>query len=324
MRVVEITKAGAPEVLVPTDRPDPVPNDRQVVVDVRASGVNFADIMGRMGLYPDAPPIPFVPGYEVAGTVDGKRVVAVTRFNGYADKALVERDQLFPLPDSISFEQAAAIPVNYLTAWVALREQARIREGDRVLVEHGAGGVGIAALQICKEAGATFVGVVSSPEKVEFLRGMGGEAVLRSGKIEGPFDVILDPTGASALKKDFRLIAPAGSIILYGASEFVQGNRKKLISTAWRYLRRPKIDPYVLPYRNAGIYGLNMLTYGKEASRKAMEKLLVGLEAGWLRPHVGATFPLEKAAEAHQYIQDRKNIGKVILTVNGKYPQKQA
>ncbi len=318
MRVVEITRAGPPEVLVPTDKPDPVPNEDQVVIDVRAIGINFADIMGRMGLYPDAPPIPFVPGYEVAGHIDGKPVVAVTRFNGYADKALVSKDQVFPLPGSISLEEAAAIPVNYLTAWVALQEQARVREGDRVLVEHGAGGVGIAAMQICRQAGATFVGVVSSNEKAEFLRKMGGEAVLRNEKIEGPFNIILDPTGATALKKDFNLLAPAGSIVLYGASEFVQGKKKKRLSTAWRYLRRPKIDPYALPAKNAGIYGLNMLTYGKEASRKSMEKLLAGLEAGWLRPHVGATFPLEKAAEAHQYMQDRKNIGKIVLTVNGK------
>ncbi len=173
-------------------------------------------------------------------------------------------------------------------------------------------------MQICRQAGATFVGVVSSNEKAEFLRKMGGEAVLRNEKIEGPFNIILDPTGATALKKDFNLLAPAGSIVLYGASEFVQGKKKKRLSTAWRYLRRPKIDPYALPAKNAGIYGLNMLTYGKEASRKSMEKLLAGLEAGWLRPHVGATFPLEKAAEAHQYMQDRKNIGKIVLTVNGK------
>ena len=317
MRVVEITKAGPPEVLVPAERPEPTADKDHEIIQVRAIGINFADIMGRMGLYPDAPPIPFVPGYEVAGLVKGKRVVAVTRFNGYADKVVVRKDQLFPLPDSISFEEAAAIPVNYLTAWVALEEQARVRKGDRVLVEHGAGGVGIAALQICRKAGATFVGVVSTKEKADFLRAQGGEAVIRGEKIEGPFHIILDPTGATALRKDINLLAPAGSVILYGASEFVQGPKKKIISTAWRYLRRPKIDPYTLPYKNVGIYGLNMLTYGQEASKVAMKKILAGLEEGWLRPHVGATFSLEKAAEAHQYMQDRKNIGKVVLTVNG-------
>lgn len=315
MKVVEISRAGAPEVLVVREKPEPAPDAESVVIDVKAIGVNFADVMGRMGLYPDAPPIPYVPGYEVAGVCEGKRVVALTKFRGYADRVVVRRDQIFPLPEPLSFAEGAAIPVNYVTAWVALEEMARIRKGDRVLVEQGAGGVGIAALQIVRHAGAHFVGIVSSQEKVDFLRSLGGDAVLRKGPIEGAFDVILDPTGASALERDFRLLAPAGRIILYGASEFVQGRRRKILSTAWKYLRRPRIDPYELTQRTRGIFGLNMLRYGREETRRALEKILAGALEGWIRPHVGATFPLEQAAEAHAYLQDRKNLGKVVLTV---------
>jgi len=315
MRVAEISKAGPPEVFVVREKPDPALQTDQLAIDVRAIGVNFADIMGRMGLYPDAPPIPYVPGYEVAGVCEGKRILALTKFNGYATRVIVSREQTFPLPDSLSFEEGAALPVNYLTAWVALEEQARIRKGDRVLVEQGAGGVGLAALQIVLHAGAEFVGIVGSREKADFLRSRGGQAVLREGPIDGPFDIILDPTGASALARDFGLLRAGGRIILFGASEFVTGRSRNLVGTAWRYLKRPKLDPYELPNRNCGIYGLNMLRYPRETSRAAMEKILAGAEEGWIRPHVGATFPLEKVAEAHAYIQDRKNIGKVVLTV---------
>lgn len=315
MRVAEISKAGPPEVFVLREKPDPRVESDQVAIDVRAIGINFADVMGRMGLYPDAPPIPYVPGYEVAGLCEGKPVVALTRFNGYASRVVLSREQIFPLPDVLSFEQGAALPVNYLTAWVALEEQARIRKGDRVMVEQGAGGVGLAALQIVLHASAEFVGVVGSKDKAEFLRAHGGQAVLRDGPIEGPFDIILDPTGASALERDFRLLRAGGRIILFGASEFVTGRSRNVVGTAWRYLRRPKIDPYELPNRNGGLYGLNMLRYPRDASRAATEKLLQGVREGWVRPHVGATFPLEKVAEAHAYIQDRKNIGKVVLTV---------
>lgn len=315
MRVVEISRAGPPEVLVAREIPDPPVESGSVVIEVKAVGVNFADVMGRMGLYPDAPPIPYVPGYEVAGLCEGKPVVALTRFRGYATRVVVRREQIFPLPETLTLVEGAAIPVNYATAWVALEDMARVRKGDRVLVEQGAGGVGVAALQICLRAGAEFVGVVSSKEKIDFLRSHGGGAVLRDGPIEGPFDAILDPTGASALDRDFGLLRPGGRIVLYGASEYVSGRKRKLLSTAWKYLRRPKIDPYDLCNRSRGIFGLNMLTYGAEGTKRAMDRLMEGAREGWVKPHVGATFPLEKAAEAHEYIQGRKNVGKVVLTV---------
>lgn len=313
MRVVEITRAGPPEVLQLRDRPDPAVDADHVVVDVQAVGVNFADIMGRMGLYPDAPPIPYVPGYEVAGLCEGKPVVALTKFQGYATRVVVRRDQIFPLPETLTMEEGAALPVNYLTAWVALEEQARVRKGDRVLVEQGAGGVGLAALQICIRRGAEFVGVVSSEDKVRFLRERGGQAALRSGPIDGTFDIILDPTGPNSLPRDFKLLRTGGSIVLFGASEFVSGRKRKLLRTAWRFLRRPKLDPIHLMNASRGIHGLNMLTYGPEPTRRAMLRVLDGVREGWLKPHVGATFPLEKAAEAHAYIQDRRNVGKVVL-----------
>lgn len=317
MRVVEIARTGPPDVLRVRDAPDPRPAEGQVVVEVRASGVNFADVMGRMGLYPDAPKIPYVPGYEVAGLAGGRRVVAVTRFNGYAEKVVVRADQLIDLPENLSFEEGAAIPVNYLTAWVALVRMARVAPGHRVLVEHGAGGVGLAALQIARHFGAEVYGVVGSAPKAEFIASLGARPVLRGSAWPDKLDVILDPTGWAGLERDLRQLGPGGCVVLYGASDLVTGKTPRRLRAAWSFLRRPKIDPVRLVSRNRGIYGLNLLTYWRESDdyRSVIASILEGVKAGWLKPHVGKTFPLEEAAQAHEYLQDRRNIGKVVLTV---------
>ncbi|HEV3129635.1 MAG TPA: alcohol dehydrogenase catalytic domain-containing protein, partial [Solirubrobacteraceae bacterium] len=166
MRAVVITRHGPPEVLQVQERPDPAPGPGEALIEVHAAGINFADLMARVGLYPDAPKPPSVVGYEVAGTVaalgpeadgklrEGQRVVAPVRFNGYAEQAVVRADGVVPLPDTLSFEEGAAIPVNYSTAWEALIRQANLHPGERVLVHAAAGGVGIAATQIAKRVGA--------------------------------------------------------------------------------------------------------------------------------------------------------------------------
>ena len=319
MKAVEIPRPGPPEVMRVVEKPDPQPKPGELLIDVRAAGVNFADIMGRMGLYPDAPPFPFVCGYEVAGTLaDGRRVLAFTRFGGYASKAVSPERAVVPLPDTMSFEEGAAIPVVYSTAWVALVAMARVAAGDRVLVEQAAGGVGIAAIQIAKQAGAEVWGVVSTDAKAEFLRGLGVTALVR-GRDPWPrdLDLILDPTGASALPRDLEHLTPSGRVVLFGASEMVGGRTRSLLRAGWRYFRRPRIDPYDLMNRNRGIYGLNMLTLSqrRDLIDRGMREIMKGAAEGWINPRVDRTFPLERAAEAHAYIQDRRNIGKVVLTV---------
>lgn len=322
MRVVEIPRPGPPEVLRVAERPDPPVGPGERRIRVRAIGINFADIMGRMGLYPDAPPFPFVPGYEVAGLDDeGRRVVAVTRFGGYAETAVVRPEQMAPLPDSFSFEEGAAIPVNYLTAWVAIERMARLQRGERVLIKTAAGGVGLAAIQIAQRHDAEIWGTVGSTDKAWFLKEHGVAHPIARGRDpmppDGSIDLILDPTGAAAIAGNLKMLSPGGRMVLYGASDFVTGRTRNLIGTAWKFLWTPKIDPYKLMYANRGIYGLNMLTWWREPADlvSAMSALSAGIDEGWLRPHVGATFPFERAAEAHAYIQDRKNIGKVVLTV---------
>lgn len=326
MRVAEIPRAGAPDVFRLVERPDPAPRDGQVVIDVRAAGVNFADVMGRMGLYPDAPPFPFVCGYEVAGTLpDGRRVMAFTKFGGYASKVATPERGVVPLPDGMSFEEGAAIPVVYSTAWVALVAMARVAAGDRVLVEQAAGGVGIAAIQIAKHAGAEVFGVVSTDAKADFLRGLAVKPLVRD-RDEWPrdLDVILDPTGANSLPRDLDHLAAAGRIVLFGASELVTGRKRSMLKAGWRYLKRPRIDPYALANANRGIFGLNMLHIAGAPGlmERAMKDIMKGAAEGWIKPRVDRTFPLEKAADAHAYMQDRKNVGKIVLTVETPAPQR--
>lgn len=317
MRVVEIPRAGGPEVLRVREVPDPEPAAGQVLVDARASGVNFADVMGRLGIYPDAPKFPYVPGYEVAGVADGRRVIAVTRFNGYAEKVLARPENVVPLPENLSFEEGAALPVNYVTAWVALVRMARVAAGHRVLVEHGAGGVGIAALQIARHLGAEVYAVVGSAPKADFIASRGARPVIRGEAWPERLDVILDPTGWGGLDRDLKHLAPSGCVVLYGASELVTSKKPRRLAALLGILRRPRIDPVRLINRNRGVYGLNLMTYWRESDdyRSVIEAVLGGVRAGWLKPHVGKTFPLEQAAQAHDYLQDRKNIGKVVLTV---------
>ena len=183
MRQVWITRKGAPNVLQVREAPDPTPGPGEVRVRAVACGVNFADVMARMGLYPDAPPVPCVVGYEVAGTVDavgagvksvkaGDRVLALCRFGGYSDMVVAPEVQVIPIPAKLTFEKAAAIPVNYITAWIMLVKLGNLAKGERVLIHAAAGGVGQAALQLAKWRGAEVFGTASA-SKHERLKSLG-------------------------------------------------------------------------------------------------------------------------------------------------------
>jgi NADPH:quinone reductase-like Zn-dependent oxidoreductase len=176
MRAVVMTEHGPPEVLQVQERPDPHPRDGQILIDVKAAGINFADTMARVGLYPDAPKTPSVLGYEIAGEPHGRARRGGTLFNGHAERVAANADDVLPLPDALSFEQGAAIPVNYATAWQGLLGYGPLGAGDRVLIHAAAGGVGIAATQIAKARGAELWGT-ASPGKHEAIRGIGVEGL---------------------------------------------------------------------------------------------------------------------------------------------------
>jgi synaptic vesicle membrane protein VAT-1 len=336
MRQVVIPRHGPPEVFEVRDVPEPVPASGEVRIRVRAAGVNFADILARIGLYPDAPKPPVVVGYEVAGVVDavgpdvtfpheGDRVVALTRFGGYADRVVVPAFQAFRFPDELSDAEAAAVPVTYLTAALALYRMAALTSGETVLIHNAGGGLGIAATQLARLRRTTVIGTASAA-KHDALRSFGVEHAIdyRHADVEREVrqitrgrgvDVILDPIGGRSFATSYKLLAPLGRLIMVGVSSMASERRN-----AWRVFRAwwgmPAFGPFSLINRNRGVFGLNVghLWDERRHLQSLMELLMTELSAGRLRPIVARTFPLERAADAHKFIQSRSNIGKVVLT----------
>ncbi len=331
-----ITKIGAPDVLQIREEADPLPGPGEVRIRVAAAGVNFADIMARMGLYLDAPPVPCVVGYEVAGVVDavgdgvstlavGDRVVSLTRFGGYTDVAVVAEIQASRLPDSVSFETAAAIPVQWLTAWLMLVRLGNVQAGERVLVHAAAGGVGQAAVQICRWRGATVLGT-ASPGKHDRLRELGCHHCIdyRSQdfaiEVERITDgrgvhIALDAVGGKSFQKSYDSLAPMGRLFMFGASSIATGSKRSIIAAAKTLTSMPKFKPIPLMNDNRGVFGCNLGHLWDEAEllRGMMDEIIKHVAEGTFAPNVDATFPLSEAGAAHQYIQERKNFGKVLL-----------
>lgn len=337
MRQAVITRHGSPDVFEMRETPDPTPSAGELRVRVRAAGVNFSDVLSRLGLYPDAPKPPLVVGYEVAGHVDaigsdvtgfaaGDRVVALTRFGGYADVVAVPATQCFHVPQELSDAEAAAMPVTYLTAALALYRLAALTPGETVLVHNAGGGVGVAATQLARLRRARVIGT-ASPLKHAALRTFGVEHLIdythanvaeEVGTITKGrgVDVILDPIGGSSFAASYRMLAPLGRLIIFGLSAAAPAEKRSWwkVFHAWR--ATPRFDPLSLINRNRGVFGLHLGHLWEERAQLAplMEMLLAELRAGRLRPVVARTFPLEKAGEAHRFIQSRSNIGKVVLT----------
>jgi NADPH:quinone reductase-like Zn-dependent oxidoreductase len=332
MRAVVITKHGDPSVLKVQQRPDPPPpGPGQLRVAVRAAGVNFADHLARVGLYPDAPKLPAVVGYEVAGTVAavgdgvdpkrvGERVLAGTRFGGYAEIVNVAANDSVPLPDALSFEQGAAVPVNYATAWAALHGYGSLRAGERVLVHAAAGGVGIAAIQFAKAAGAEVHGT-ASPAKHQKLAELGLDRAIdyrRDGwwKGLGPYDLVLDALGGTSLRRSYDLLRPGGRLVGYGVSAMQQGEKRSLRRAAPHALSMVRGFNLLKQLQDSkAVIGLNMLRLWDD--RGTLEPwitpLTKALRDGTISPVVHATVPFAEAPKAHRILAARENVGKVVL-----------
>jgi NADPH:quinone reductase-like Zn-dependent oxidoreductase len=304
------------------ERPEPVARDGQVVIDVKAAGINFADTMARVGLYPDAPKPPCVVGYEVAGTRSdtGERVMAGTIFNGYAERVAVTASDALPLPDGLSFEQGAAIPINYATAWQGLLGYGPLGGGDRVLIHAAAGGVGISATQIAKSRGAEVWGT-ASPGKHAACRGFGVDHPLdytRSGWEQGlpKFDVIMDAVGGRSFRTSYKLLRPGGRLVAFGASSVMAGESRNLIAAGRAALSMPRFNLIKQMSESKTVVGLNMLTLWKD--RGTLEPWIQPLreltDAGVIQPVVAEAFPFDRAPDAHRFIAERRNVGKVVLT----------
>ncbi|MBK5111421.1 MAG: zinc-binding dehydrogenase [Thermoleophilia bacterium] len=341
MRAVVLSGSGGPEKLLVEERPDPEVGPGEVRVAVSASGVNFAELLARKGLYPDAPKTPCVLGYEFAGVVEsvgpgvdgiatGDRVFGPTMFGGQAELVSARADDVFPVPDRFSFEQAAALPVNYCTAIAALVEMGGLRAGQRVLIHAAAGGVGTAATQIARDIGAEIFGT-ASPGKHDAIREQGvrhaidyrsqdfAEVVRELTSGEG-VDVIIDAQGPTSFRKDYSILRPGGRLIMFGVSE-IQGSRGPLsLNTLGALVRMPLAT---VPWwkslnmisENKGVFGLNLLDWWKEEGLGRLAgRLNEYLAAGKFDPVISKSFSFDQAPEAHRYIESRQNIGKVLLT----------
>lgn len=336
MRQVVTTANGGVEVLKVQEAPDPRPGKGEVVVQVKAAGLNFADILARQGLYPDGPKKPCVMGYEVAGVVEaigegvepdllGKAVVAMTRFGGQAEKVAVAANQLFAKPESLSFEEAAAIPVNYLTAYALLYVMGSLHAGEAVLIHNAGGGVGLAAIDIARKIGVTTYGT-ASPGKHEFLRARGLDhpidyrnqdwlPALKQLTDGRGVDLIIDPIGGSHWKKSYAALQHTGRLGMFGVSAASANGLKGKLKLIKAAAQMPRFHPLGLLNKNRGVFGLNLGHLWHEPEKVAtwMKAIMDGVSEGWVRPHVDKAFPFAQAGDAHSYMEARKNIGKIVL-----------
>jgi NADPH:quinone reductase-like Zn-dependent oxidoreductase len=337
MRALVITEHGPPEVLRVQQRPDPRPGAGQVRVRVRAAGINFADLLARVGLYPEAPKPPCVVGYEIAGEVEtvgpgveglalGDRVMGGCRFGGYAELAVAGADALVPLPDDWSFAEGAAMPVAYATAYAGLIRYGSLHAGERVLIQAAAGGVGIAATQIAKLVGAEVYGTASSG-KHDAIRSFGvdhaidyrGKNVVKEvRRVSGekqPLDLALDALGGRSFRKSFSLLRPGGRLVCFGASEIQSGERRRPLRALKTLAEMPRHNAVRLMSQSKSVIGLNMLTLwdSKHSLDEYIEPLSGWLEQGDIRPVVAHSFALEDGPAAHRYLHERRNVGKVVL-----------
>ena len=335
MRQIWITKAGPPGVLSVREAPDPVAGSGEVRVRVRASGINFADLLARVGLYPDAPRLPCVVGYEVSGTIDqvgagvgdfaaGDRVVAMCKFGGYSDVVAVPTQQIIKMPARMTFEEGAAFPVVYVTAYNMMIFNGNLRPGSTVLIHSAAGAVGVAAIQLAKTRGCVILGLASA-SKHAFLREQGCQHPLDSrgdytAQVRGivgdqGVDLILDAVGGRSWTESYQLLAPCGRLVAFGLSAASVGNRRHLLHAVRQLLSIKKWSPMTLMNDNKTISGTNVghLFLRPDLIAPQLAALLELYDRNQLAPHVDRTFPFSEAAAAHQYIHDRKSKGKVLL-----------
>ena len=338
MKAVWIPKFGKPEVLEVRENDDPTPGPGEVRIRVRASGINFAEIMARQGLYQDAPPPPMVVGYEVSGVIDavgngvtdrveGQRVLAMTRFGGYADTVCIESGQSYLMPAEMSFEEGAALPVTYLTAFHMLFNVFRVRSGDHVLIHQAAGGVGTAASQLCRSVGGVTTYGTASASKHDYVRANGCDHPIDYHSVDyveainqltdgRGVHLVLDALGGDDWKKGYSLLRPGGMLIPFGWANMAKFGKRRITHVLGQLTNMPWWTPMKLMHENKGVAGGNMghLWDEREMTLEAFTALLKLYEEGAIKPHVDRSFPFEQAGEAHAYIEAGQNVGKVLLT----------
>ena len=302
MRAAVLKGVGGPEQLVVDEVPDPEIAEGQAIVDVRAAGINFADVLVRIGQYPQMPELPTILGSEVAGELDGARVMGFGESGGYAERVAVDPRWLLPLPASASFAEGAAFPMAFLSAWIPLTELLRIAFGARVLVTAAAGAVGTAAVQIVRALNGAPVAAVGSEAKFELPRSLGAAECVTYEQIGelAPVDAVFDLVGGEVFAASLSLVKPLGTVVAVGYA----GGLWEDVSPRW------------LVGRNIGVHGFfldRLMTRRPDLVERSARDALRLWESGAVRPIVGAEFPLDEAAEAHRLIESRQSTGKVVL-----------
>ncbi|QCW03219.1 NADPH:quinone oxidoreductase family protein [Natrinema pallidum] len=322
MRAIEVSEYGDSEQLEVIEAEKPEPGEGEVRIDIEAAGINFADIMQRRGHYPDGPEAPYVPGMEAAGVVDavgdgveelseGDRVVGMLDTGGYAESVTAPADLLFPIPDAMRFEEAAGFPVQFLTAHACLFEWGGLEADESVLIQAVAGGVGTAAVQLASNAGAEVFGTASTQEKLDLAADLGcdhpinytetdfREVVDEETDGEG-VDLVLESVGDDVFERSLDAMAHFGRMVTYGVASGVPA----------------EVSNQRLLFENKTVKGFHLgqaATHDPSRVMKAVPELTDGFASGDLEVILGESFALEDAAEAHQYIEDRKSSGKVVL-----------
>ncbi len=344
MRALVVRRYGSPEVFESRQVPDPQAKAGEVLIRVKAIGVNFADLLQRMGLYPGSPKPPFVPGLEIAGVVEkvvesagrrgdgeafkpGDAVVAMPHFGAYAEWVAAPANLVYRIPAGMPFDAAAAFPVNYLTAYHSMFVMGNLRPGDRILIHGAAGGVGIAAVQLARARGLVVFGTAGGA-KQEFLRKIGVDhaidyeksdfvKVVRQFAPDG-IEMVMDPIGGKSLARGQKCLGPTGRLVIYGLSDAAGTTGKRSLVRGLKALAQtPRFHPLKLMRQNLAVIGvsLGVLETRGALLRGELDELFRLYGEGKVKPVIAKTFPLDQAAAAHQYIHDRKNIGKVILAV---------
>jgi len=312
------------------------PEASEVQISVHAIGLNFADLYSIWGMYKAAPKVDFVPGLEYAGIITavgehvqqwkpGDRVMGVTRFGAYTDTLNIDANYVTPIPEQWSLEEGAGFLVQAITAYYALVDLARLQAGENVLIHSAAGGVGLNANRIAKKLGAFTIGSVGSAAKVELLKKEGYDACIVRSKHFGaelqqalgdrPLNIVLECIGGHILMDGFRALAPEGRMIIYGNASFTtQGNTPNKFKMLARYLRRPKLDPLLLPNSNKAVMGFNLIWlyhHTEKFSRVVNELMNLNLPA----PHIGEVFGFDALPDAIRALQSGRTMGKVVVRV---------
>jgi len=336
MRAIFLRRSCSPGGLKLEECPDPTPGPMDVLIGVRTAGVNFADVLARQGLYPDAPRRPYILGHEtsgeilalgelVAGLRVGQRVLAYHLGGGYAEKIAVPAAQVFSIPDKLPYQAAVLLPLNYGTAYVAYYRTGPVEAGMRVFIHAAAGGVGMAAVDLARRAGLEVVGSASTHFKRARLLAEGVKHVVPSRRMRvhkiakrlfggRAFDIVIDSIGGRSISDGLRSLKPGGRVISCGVGQI---SGRGLLGALLFFLRAPRMTYLDLLAPSRGIYGVNLPKLMAEPTlvRRTLETLIEWSAAGEIQPAPGRVMALADAGEAHKFLESRGNVGKIVLQV---------